>query len=888
LGASPPRAGRGLPRQLLRELRRAVGARNLLTASADLAAYAYDATLTGEAPQAVALPSATEEVAQVVRAANRFGVPFVPRGAGTNLSGGSVPVGGGIVIALARLNRLLHIDPANRCAVVQPGLVNLALQDALAPVGWVFHPDPASQKVSTIGGNVAENAGGPHCLKYGVTTNHILGARVVLPDGEIIDLGGKAVDAPGYDLLGLIVGSEGTLGIVTEVTVRTWRLPQAVRTLLAAFDAMDSASQAASDIIAAGIIPAAVEMMDRPMIQAVQAAMDAGYPQDAEAILIIEVDGLPEALAEEARRCEAICRRLGAREVRSAADERERERLWAGRRAAGSAVARLSCVHLTSDGVVPRSKLPAVLREIREIAERNGLQVVNCLHAGDGNVHPEIILPSTDEVARARAKRASLQFLQACIAAGGTISGEHGIGREKRDAMALLYAPADLAAHAAVKRAFDPRGLCNPGKVLPDELPAVGPGAEPRSPRDHAAPPPPSLVVDDRSPAGMLTPASERELASLLAGAADEGAAVIAVGAATKLDLGMPPPRFDYALSSRRVTGVIEHDADNLTATVRGGTRLADLQAELARHGQRLPLDPPHETATVGGVISANSYGPGRMRHGACRDLVLGLRVALPCGRVISVGGKTVKNVAGYDLPKLFVGALGTLGVITAATFKLHPLPPRIAWSAWAFPQLGPAMACAHQLASSQLELTADEVLSGELVGRPGRWILACRAEGLAAAVERQTEAITGVCRGGGGAPVEGGESDWWAAATNALWGWGASAAICHIAVPPASLAAAMLAARELLGAQGQCVVAASPAIGVGRVAFATEGAAAGITALRARCVEHGASVVLERGPVELKAAAGVWGPPPAGARIMRLLKAEFDPAGVLGSRLQY
>jgi glycolate oxidase len=295
------------------DLRRVIGRTHVRSSPVDLALYAYDSSLERHAPDVVVFPAATEEVAQVVRIANRLGVPFVPRGAGTNLSGGSVPVAGGIVIALSRLNRLLRIEPANHRAVVQPCLTNLALQDALAPLGWVFHPDPASQKVSTMGGNVAENAGGPHCLKYGVTTNHVLGVRVVLPDGEVADFGGAAPDAPGYDLVGIMNGSEGTLGIVTEITVRISPRPEAVRTLLATFDSMDAASQAVSAIIAAGIIPASLEMMDRVMIGAIQASMDAGYPLDAEAVLIIEVDGLREALAQEARRCEEICLRLGDR-----------------------------------------------------------------------------------------------------------------------------------------------------------------------------------------------------------------------------------------------------------------------------------------------------------------------------------------------------------------------------------------------------------------------------------------------------------------------------------------------------------------------------------------------------------------------------------------------
>lgn len=885
----------------LRELRRVVGKANVFTAPADLALYAYDSSLERHPPEAVVFPASTEEAAGAVAAAARFGVPFTPRGAGTNLSGGSVPIRGGMVVALSRLNRLLRVDAGNRCAVVQPGMTNLALQDALAPLGWVFHPDPASQKVSTIGGNVAENAGGPHCLKYGVTTNHVLGVTVVLPNGEVADFGGAALDPPGYDLVGLITGSEGTLGIVTEVVVRIARPPEAVRTLLAVFDSMEAASEAVSAIIAAGIIPAALEMMDRVMIGAIQASMDAGYPEDAEAVLIIEVDGLREAVEEEARDCDAICRAQGAREVRSAQAEREREQLWAGRRGAFGAAARLASEFLVNDGTVPRTRLPEVLRQTQEIAARYGLRVGNNFHAGDGNLHPLILLDGYDPGQRELAKRAAAEMLAACVAAGGAISGEHGIGLDKREQMRLLYSPADLAAHAAVKSSFDPLGLCNPGKILPDRM------REPPSPRPvmppsgSAARTAPGPVVDGASPTGVLVPESEREVAAMLAGAAQEGVAIIPVGSGTKLGLGMPPRRFDYAMSLARLHGIIEHDAGDLTATVRAGTRLAELQAELARRGQWLPLDPALEDATIGGIIATNSCGPGRIRYGACRDLILGLRVALPSGEVITVGGKTVKNVSGYDLPKLFIGSLGTLGVITAATFKLLPAPPSTAWSGWEFSSDMAAETACARLASSQLEFTAIELISAEVIGELAGWVVLCRAEGLAFAVERQMKAFAQVCAEIGGNPCKEPAMRWQRAASEAVWRWRepmpessqtqpataapdrSSTALCRISVPPASLILGTLTlAQSFLPGLGYRPVAASPALGVMRVPFDAEGAEPAISKVRQHCVERGGSLVIERGPVALKVAAGVWGAGRAGEEIMRALKRQFDPHGVL------
>ena len=874
------RAGSAPGRQLLRELRRAVGAGNVLTTPADLALYAYDSSPERHAPDIVVFPASTDQVAQLVRAANRFEVPYIARGAGTNLSGGSIPIHGGLVIALSRLNHLVAVDEPNRCALVQPGMTNLALQDVLAVHGWVFHPDPASQKASTIGGNVAENAGGPHCLKYGVTTNHVLGVRAVLPDGAIADFGGAALDRPGYDMTGLMNGSEGTLGIVTEITVRISRPPETVRTLLADFDSMDAASEAVSAIIAAGIIPAALEMIDRVMIGAIMASMDAGYPLDAEAVLIVEVDGLSEAAEDEARRASAICTARGAREVRAAASAGERERLWAGRKGAFGAAARLAPAYVVNDGVVPRAKLPEVLRQTQEIAARYGLRVGNNFHAGDGNLHPLILLDRNDPELRERARQASMEMLDACVAAGGSISGEHGIGLEKRKALAKFFSPAELAAQAAIKRSFDPRELCNPGKVLPDELPPVGPPSACISPRSTAAKPPTDLSVDGKAPVGLLSPESEDEVAALLAGAAQDQVAVIPLGSGTKLQLGMPPERFDYALSLSSIAGIIEHDAENLTATIRAGTRLADVHTELVKRGQWLPVDLSQENATIGGLIAANCSGPGRMRYGGCRDRVLGLRVALPSGHLISVGGKTVKNVSGYDLPKLFVGSLGTLGVITAATFKLLPLPERTEWSAQVFEDILAALTCANRLASSQLELSAIELASGEFAGRPGAWLLFCRAQGMSSAVERQIQGVAEACAEAGGHVCNWAQQETLRLCSGRAAVLAGLPALCCIAVPPASLTSILTQAQRLLASNGSFT--ASPAVGTAHTAFDANDAATVILDLRRAAEALGGGLVIERAPVEVKLAAGVWGAAPQGVEIMRALKAEFDPKGVL------
>jgi glycolate oxidase len=452
---------------LAAELAGIVGARNVLHSPVSLQLYGYDAYLEERRPDAVAFAHSTEEVAGIVRACNSAGVPFVPRGGGTNLSGGTIPMRGGVVIEMIRMNRLLEVDIPNLRARVQPGMFNLDFGNALAPLGYQYLPDPASQKAATLGGNVGENSGGPHCFKYGVTSNHVMGLTVVLPDGAVVRVGGKAPDAPGYDLTGVFVGSEGTLGICTEVLARIVRLPEAVKTLLAVYDSIEAGSETVSAIVAAGMVPATLEMMDQLVIQAVEEFIHCGLPVDCATVLIIEVDGLRDDLEQQAGAISDLCRAHGAREVRVARDDAERAALWAGRRGAFGAVARITPSYLVCDGTVPRTALPAVLRQVAEVARRYELRIPNVFHAGDGNLHPLILFDWRNAEQKARVLRAGMEILQLCIAVGGTISGEHGVGIEKIEAMRLVFGEADLEAQRRVKRAFDPRGLANPAKLFP-------------------------------------------------------------------------------------------------------------------------------------------------------------------------------------------------------------------------------------------------------------------------------------------------------------------------------------------------------------------------------------------------------------------------------------
>ena len=456
-------------KKVVRALTKIVGRQYVLTEPADVRLYSYDSSTARGRPEVVVLPSSTEQVAGVVKLCAERRIPFVARGAGTNLSGGSVPLHGGIVIVLSRMNQVLDVDVDNRRTVVQPGVVNLDLQKLLEPHRLQFCPDPASQKASTIGGNVAENAGGPHCLKYGVTTNHVLALTVVLPNGEVRKLGAAVADPPGYDLVGLFVGSEGTFGIATEMTLRLKPLPESVQVILALFESLEAAGEAVSRIIAAGIVASALEIMDRNTIEAVEASFPSGLPLDVEAVLVIELDGLEGALDRDTERCAGICRELKARSVEIGKTPAERERLWAGRKSAFGATARLSPAMLVNDATVPRTRIPEALRRIQEIEQRHRVRIAKVFHAGDGNLHSNILYERTDRDGLRRAEAACAEIFQVAAGVGGTITGEHGVGAEKPKYLELVYAPADIEAQRRAQKVFDPEGLANPGKVLPAE-----------------------------------------------------------------------------------------------------------------------------------------------------------------------------------------------------------------------------------------------------------------------------------------------------------------------------------------------------------------------------------------------------------------------------------
>ena len=465
---APDRATLARREDIVARLRAVVSGEGVIADAHALAAYECDGLTAYRAmPLAVVLPSTTAEVGRVLTACRELGVKVVPRGAGTSLSGGALPLEDGVVLGLGKFNRILDIDLDNRCVVAQPGVANLAITQAVEHAGFYYAPDPSSQIACSIGGNVAENSGGVHCLKYGVTTNNLLGLEVVLMTGEVLRLGGKHFDADGYDLLGLLTGSEGLLGVITEVTVRILRKPDTARALLLGFPSSEAAGRCVAEVIAAGIIPGGMEMMDNPAIRAAEDFAGAGYPREAGALLIVELDGAAVEVDHLTRRVEAIARDCGATELRVSASEEERLKFWSGRKSAFPAVGRISPDYFCMDGTIPRKQLSKVLARMQELSSEYGLRVANVFHAGDGNLHPLILYDANVPGELDRAERFGADILKLCVEVGGVLTGEHGVGVEKRDLMGTMFTEIDLQQQQRVKCAFDPDGLLNPGKVFP-------------------------------------------------------------------------------------------------------------------------------------------------------------------------------------------------------------------------------------------------------------------------------------------------------------------------------------------------------------------------------------------------------------------------------------
>jgi glycolate oxidase subunit GlcD len=625
----------------LRSLSRALPGR-VLSAEADLRSYSFDASLGRALPGAVVLARSALEVRAAVDWCARSGVPFVARGGGTNLSGGCVPLRGAVVVSTAAMNRILAVSPRDSSALVEPGVVNLRLQRALEPEGLFFPPDPASHRVCTIGGNIGENAGGPRCLKYGVTTHHVLALEAVLPDGSAARF---SASDPGPDLLSLFVGSEGTLGVATRASLNIQRDPPVRCALLAGFSSIEDAVGAVSAVIAAGILPRTLEAMDRLTVELIEAFVPAGYPR-TEAVLLLELeDGEGPSSEAQAERVSELLRGLGACELRRAEGPLERERLWEGRRSAYAACARRAPSVLVEDGVVPRGRLPEAARRIREIAASEGVTASLLFHAGDGNIHPNMIFDERDREATARVRRAGRRMLEACVELGGSISGEHGIGTEKRAAMGSMFDEPALEVFSRIRRAFDPSLLSNPDKLLP--LPGERP--------------PGGLL---RKSAALSAPAEA--LRAAVRERALEGRPFSVFGARSRVPEEVLSAEKAGAFSTRGLSSIVRLDPEDFTVTVEAGILVNDLLGLLEARGLHAPLPPGK--GTLGGLMAVKPPPP-------LRDALLGVRVVLADGSLAEFGGRTVKNVAGYDVGRLLLGSWGTLAVILEATLRLSAIP---------------------------------------------------------------------------------------------------------------------------------------------------------------------------------------------------------------------
>jgi D-lactate dehydrogenase (cytochrome) len=662
----------------------------------ELITYEIDASVDCQEPWAVIFPVNTQDVIRAVEWCRDHQVPITARGAGTCLSGGAIAAKGGLILEFSRMKKIQEIDETSLRARFEPGVISLHFADAVAERGLYYPPDPGSDRTATLGGTIGENAGGPHCLKYGVTTNYVMGVEVVLPDAKCITLGGPALDYPGIDLPGLLTGSEGTLGIITSATVRLLKKPPAVMTMMAAFDSVDQACAAVSAIIANGIIPATLELMDQKIMKILEDFTHAGLPVQAGAALIIEVDGYSNGVQPQIDLIKKIIERFNAFDLRTAQNEEERKAIWFARKSVGGSLARRAAAFFPADPSVPRSLLGEALRRMTKVSDDRGLEVYYVSHAGDGNLHPHVLIMDTDdEKLMDNVRETGKLMMQEAVRLGGTISGEHGIGFEKREFMNFMHTPDELAAMRDVKDAFDPQKRFNPDKMFP------------------TIPPDPDLIPDRRVIPAVKLLADQIRIA---AESVPPSRVFIAGNHVPASDL----PSGDLYLSSRILDGVISFVPDDMYVVAGAGTTLQGLRRFLESKDLYLPLVSPWDETTLGGLAATNLNAPLRTRYGGIRDLLLCMTVILPDGRVIDAGKPLVKNVAGYDLPKLFVGSFGCLGMITSVTIKVLANPK--ARTAYSIPVNDPAQAIRTGLSVYQQTFNASAILwlkgKDELQGR--------------------------------------------------------------------------------------------------------------------------------------------------------------------------
>jgi glycolate oxidase subunit GlcD len=848
---------------------------------ASLVAYEADAGVDKGLPDAVVFPHTAEEVVRIVSWASKYHIPIIARGAGTGLSGGAVADRGGIIIEFSHMDRLLDIDVPGRSAVAEPALINLRLDEQARMHDLYFPPDPASQRASTIGGNVAENSGGPHCFKYGVTTNYVLGMEIVLANAQRIRIGGHALDYPEYDLCGLLTGSEGMLGLITSISLRLLRTPPAVKTLLAIFDSVEQAGNAVSTVIATGFVPATMEMMDQQIIRMVEPFAHAGLPLDAGAILIIDIDGYPASIDEQVNEIAHILQEQKGYGLHIARNEEERARIWLARKSAGGAIARLVPSYYSIDITVPRSRLAEILKEVNKICEHYNIRTGHLLHAGDGNLHPMLLIPEPEDPdLMQRIHSAASEIIKCSIEMGGSLTGEHGVGIEKREHMSLMHKPVELMAMWDVKQVFDPNNILNPGKLFPP-------------PADNDTAPFADYITDypfnnqpreiSLQPGETFTPTTAEEAAQGLLALANSRKSVQINGNEQTKRNGMKIA--PISLSTRALQGIKTYAPDDLYITVGAGTPLAEIQAFLAKDRRQIALASPWHEATIGGLVASNMNAPLRMRYGSIRDLVLATTIALTSGNVIRTGRPIVKNVAGYDLTKVFVGSQGTLGLIVDITLKLMALPRTRRTLLIPLDDLYDGLRWGRRLLPLALNasaITLNKGYSSTEVAR-SNYLLAYTAEGMPKDVQAELDQVRQVLHKSGSPETVEAEAptgtDIWAA----LLGQMAQQTLqVRIGIPNRNLATYMQDQVELLNAGLFSADISNGLVYANHEFEEPAEASIWLEALRKPAMATGGYAVVIDMPISLQSKIDRWGYQPEGLDLMRALKARWDPQGIL------
>jgi D-lactate dehydrogenase (cytochrome) len=818
----------------------------LIDQPAELRTYSTDAGLAAEMPVGVALALNRVDVQKIMKWAYREQVPVVARGSGTGFSGGAV-ADGGLILETSQMKELVEFDQEGRSVVLQPGFVTLNLDEMTRKSGLYYPPDPASGRTTTLGGNLAFNSGGPHCFKYGVTTNYVTGVEVVLANGDAVRFGGRCFDYPEIDLTGLMVGSEGTLGVITEAMLSLRRFPPAVMTMMAGFETVEDAGKAVSAVIRRGLTPSTLEMMDQMVMQIVEDFVHPGLPVDAGAMLIIEADGYLESVKPQIEEFAAALKENQAVDVQIAETPEQRAKIWFGRKSAIGALARLAPAYSLVDGTVPRSKLAQALNTVTRICTDLGLRVGYVFHAGDGNLHPLILIddPNDAELIE-RVEEAGRQVCEYCVELGGSITGEHGVGSEKREFMLMMFNADELSAMADIKTVFDPDGLLNPGKLFPEGKPAP-------------AGPLPLMVPEG----DVFAPANTSEAAGVVRAWRD-GKRSIRI--ASNVNGGAEEER---VLSTERMEGVLEFSLDDLYVTAGSGTLLGDLQQATGEEGMWTPLVSPWASTTVGGLVSGGLNAPLRMRYGGIRDLVQTMKIVLPDGRVVQTGRPLMKNVAGYDLVKLFVGSRGALGLITEVTFRLLPLPRGRKSVFVAVQTVEEGLRWGKKMLKLALAASAVLLVPGETIdGLDAPLALVYTVEGTREDVAAEIELLRELLQEAGApeaAPCRFSGSDLWV-------GWLGSNqdedTLVRVGVPPKDLADLVKTEEGIYAARGGFM--ADFASGMVYLRSVQR-----ITEVRRSALSRGGYAVIFDGVEE---GIDPWGYQPEGLALMRAIKARWDP----------